>query len=509
MVYQYDLLNPVNTFQERGHIKTKGQKSVISYIHDEALQAAHPVSGVYDLSTKGGTAAMQTANCYIINAPGSYSLPLVYGNAIDYVKNPADGNNTSAYQSEVSSDLVMKTFLNHLDAPITDPYIYNNDGCTPKSAVLVWQDATNLVSNVALGADGRTLTFDVSQATIKQGNAVVAVRDANGTIMWSWHIWVTDYVPGLSADIADPMRDKVMTNYNGKQYTVMPLFIGWCAPETELYPSRSMKVRFIQKGTGAIEIFTLTQKEGRVEKDGNCTTFQFGRKDPMLPGIYNSGTLSDKTCYYTDANYAFGLNQGAVSFGTAIQRPNIMMVGENIWYDARASIPGSLSVSIRNLWNTNSISQTASDDPVVKTIYDPSPAGYCLPAGKAFSGVVYDGEYASGYSSFLKEFNSWHKLSGDYLDNYGWEFYCNRMLAEGVFDPSGGVIFFPLHYSSRSWQGALSTGTTMDVWSADPTYKSSRESGYLVISYMDTKVGAGKYYDRVCLSLAVRPVKEK
>ncbi len=38
-----------------------------------------PVSGTYDLSTKGGTTAMNTANCYVINAPGKYSLPLVYG----------------------------------------------------------------------------------------------------------------------------------------------------------------------------------------------------------------------------------------------------------------------------------------------------------------------------------------------------------------------------------------------------------------------------------------------
>ena len=515
MVYQYTYIDPINTLQECMHIRIKGQKSVTSYFHDEALQAAPPVSG-YDLSTKGGTAAMQTANCYIVNAPGSYSLPLVYGNAIDWVKNPADGNNTSAYKSEVSSNLILKTFLNHLDAPITSPYIYNNDGCAPKDAVLVWQDEANLVSNVALGADGRTLTFDVPQATIKQGNAVVAVRDADGRIMWSWHIWVTDYVPGLSADIADPMRDKVMTNHNGKQYTVMPLFVGWCAPATKVYPERSMKVRITQRGTGAIQICTISQEELRVDQQGNCTTFQFGRKDPILPGIYDQDArvVSDKTCYYTDAGYAFGLQNGAVSIGTAIQQPNKMFVktGTLPWYDAQASIPGFPDKFIRNLWNTNFISNTGSDDPVVKTIYDPSPAGNCLPPAKAFSGVVFNGKSASGSSSYLKRFNSPNTVGNTMLDNNGWTFYCNKMLGEGVFDPTGGTIFFPLHYSRRKAGGDLSTGIDVSAWAGERTSSyfstSYYEYGYQAISYAAEEVSANSS-SLVNMGHGVRPVKEK
>ena len=157
---------------------------------------------------------MQTANCYVINAPGQYSLPLVYGNAIK-----DGGTNASAYTSQSSGTYVLKTFVNHLDAAITDPYIYNNAGCTPLDAVLVWQDEENLVTNVRLSSDKHSLTFDVPQATIKQGNAIVAVRDADSRIMWSWHIWVTDFVPGLAPTVEeryDPVKtplDKVVTNY--------------------------------------------------------------------------------------------------------------------------------------------------------------------------------------------------------------------------------------------------------------------------------------------------------
>lgn len=67
------------------------QQGITSNPHNDVLQAAPAVSGTYDLSTVGGTTAMQTANCYLVNAPGTYSLPLVYGNAIDYAKYPANG----------------------------------------------------------------------------------------------------------------------------------------------------------------------------------------------------------------------------------------------------------------------------------------------------------------------------------------------------------------------------------------------------------------------------------
>ena len=32
--------------------------------------------------------------------------------------------------------------------------------------------------------------------TFKEGNAVIAAKDANGAILWSWHIWLTDQPQG-------------------------------------------------------------------------------------------------------------------------------------------------------------------------------------------------------------------------------------------------------------------------------------------------------------------------
>src|SRR3712207_6073866 len=100
----------------------QAQTGTISHPQNEALLAAAPVNdgtnaNIYDLSTKGGNTTINTANCYIVNAPGRYRLPLVYGNA---VKNGT--SNTNAYTSTASGSNVLVNFINHRGDAITDPY---------------------------------------------------------------------------------------------------------------------------------------------------------------------------------------------------------------------------------------------------------------------------------------------------------------------------------------------------------------------------------------------------
>ena len=412
-------------------ISVRAQQAYTVDSHNEVLAAAAPVGGIYDLSTKGGETPMNTANCYVINAPGTYSLPLVYGNA---VKNGEP--NTGAYKTDLQTG-VLRNLTNHLDAPITNPYIYNNANCTPKDAVLVWQDERDLVTNVALAADGHSLTFEVPQASIKQGNAIVAVRDASNRIMWSWHIWVTDFVPGLAPTITDKYdlyethRDKVVTNIAGKQYTFMGVYIGWC-DNILVYDARSVKVRYFQPSTGASTIVTFTQKS-RTVNQGNNTYFGWGRKDPMLGGVLDvSGSLNDKPHYVQTSTYRFAKSTtGKVTIGKAIQTPYIYYNGGTSPYNWCTSL-------YENMW------ANLYDDEVFKTIYDPSPVGYRVPEAAAFSAFTYSGSTVTGASGFGSQFNSPYTSESGITDHLGWEFYCNKMNGMGEYDPAGGTIFFPL-----------------------------------------------------------------
>lgn len=490
----------ISAFSDRGSgtvitsVSIRAQQADTVNLHNEVLAAAASVGGTYDLSTKGGTTPMNTANCYVINAPGTYSLPLVYGNA---VKNGEP--NTRAYKTDNLTG-VLRNLTNHLDQSITDPYIYNNANCTPKDAVLVWQDAKDLVTNVALAADGHSLTFEVPQASIKQGNAIVAVRDASDRIMWSWHIWVTDFVPGLEPTVTDrydpyeTQRDKVVTNHSGKQYTFMGVDIGWC-DNILVYDARSVKVRYIQPSTGATTIITLTQKS-RTVNQGNNTYFGWGRKDPMLGGILDaSGSLSDKQIDSRNSTYRFQKSTtGKVTIGKAIQTPYI-------YYNGGTNPYNWCTTLYNNMWY-NSYADKNS-----KTIYDPSPVGYRVPEAAAFTGFTYSGLTVAGASGFGSQFNSPYASEADITDRMGWEFYCNKMNGAGKYDPAGGTIFFPLTGGrSFSREGALAGyGTTAIYWASGVETSPRIPKAVRISSSPEVKLGTTFNSGTSC---QVRPVRE-
>lgn len=456
----------VQAFNERGdggteassqNVSISPQNPIISNPHDEILKKATPVSGVYDLCTKGGTTPINSANCYIINAPGKYSLHLWYGNSMK------DGKmNEAAYTSKgTGDDKVLKRFVDHKDKEIHNPAIYYRKGI--KDAILVWQDQPGLVTNVKLQNDD-VLLFEVPQATIKQGNAIVAVRDLNGDIAWSWHIWVTDFVPGLEPAVEeryDPtkvQRDKVVTNYEGQKKTVMGLNIGWCYGDIIDYEPRSVKVRFTQAETGLTRVITFTQQEKNITEDATCTLFQHGRKDPM-PG----GTRHGEKTVYSESGYEFNPSgNGWISIGKAIQNPHIFYNFNNM-HLRRWNFPYYL-----NLWSADNATMSYNNNPVVKTIYDPCPVGYCMPSQKDFTGFTSTGSPTTG-EHFGSQFNSPYISKEEFTDNIGWVFYCNKMTAEGVYDTSGGTIFFPATGVRNKIPSQLSDfGIMAGYWYAPP-----------------------------------------
>lgn len=234
---------------------------------------------VTDLASNG------TANCYIVDAKGTYTLPLVYGNAI------GKGGNIDAttYSGFTGDDRVLKTFKNYNNEDITSAYILDDIGRTGTiDACIVWQDSENLISNVsyeagAYGGKGG-LSFTIGD-NIAQGNAVIALKKDN-VIVWSWHVWVQ------SKELTD--RIWTVKNYLYGDYGVMPVNLGWCSlPDDDIryYDRHKCQVRFRQilsrndDGTsnyGSEQIVDIIQEPHISLPRGNNTYFQWGRKDPLV-----------------------------------------------------------------------------------------------------------------------------------------------------------------------------------------------------------------------------------
>ena len=434
--------------------------------HTVALRSASAVTN-YDLSTDGGATAVNTANCYLVNAPGTYRLPLVYGNGI---KNGA--TNASAYTSTASGSTILSHFLNHMGAWISMPYIYDNSGCMPSDCCLVWQDANGLVSNVHLSDDHHYLEFEVAQATICQGNAVVAVRDASNRIMWSWHIWVTDYKLGTEL--------QTTTNYQGVTYKFLPYNIGWCDPQAAVpsMPAVSVQVRIIpdpilvQTPARTVTI-SRSATPAQATVSGNNPYFQWGRKDPMLPGLVSGLNGVDKS-FFSDSGYAFGASNLGTSINSYIQNPHLFNTSyymDNLYY---------------NLWSANNTVTTANDNPVVKTIYDPSPVGFCMPPSNAWTGFTTTGNYTNIVSQIRGTWDSTVSPAG-----YN-------------FDITGGTAYFPAsgyrYGSSRALGGVGSHGY---CWSAVPYSASNGRYLHFVAGGVNPLSDTYRGY-----GFTVRPVQE-
>lgn len=488
--------NGSTTAEEQTATIAEQQASVTSNPHNVALKSASPVSGIYDLSTQGGTKLMNTANCYVINAPGEYSLPLVYGNAIK------DGQtNTSAYESPAASaDYILQKLVNHAGNAITDPYIYRNEGCEPDNATLVWQDSPNLVTNVKLSDNKQNMIFKIQEEHIAQGNAVIAVRNSKNEILWSWHIWVTDYVPGDEADKDAPMKDKVVTNNQNNKYTFMAVYLGYCGNTEKYYEGRSVKVRFEQEGTGKTQTIEFTQTQHSVSYDNwNVPYYQWGRKEPMLPAQGHNQQSLNKTWYdaagRSSKSWTYSgeesVDEICEAIPSCIKNPG-KMIGLYAW-DAYLYL---------NLWNAS-----PNDNSVVKTVYDPSPVGYHIPPKNAFNGFTYDGGSYYADDSWPK-FNSPFDSDRDLYDNhYTWVFYCNKMNGMGVHDVTGGTISFPCagKRMEASTPGGERDGYT---WTASSVRnKTSMHYAYCM------RLGYGSVFVnnercRFLYGLPVRPVRE-
>ena len=231
-----------------------------------------------------------TANCYVIRSAGGYMLPLIYGNAIK------DGEfNTAAYTSEGKDH--QAAFVNHLGNLITGPYIEDHAGCEAKDAVVVWEESQGLITGLKLveGDTCRELEFKVNTVPATGGNAVIAVRDNNAAIIWSWHIWL----------YPDNLATEKLTNHTGVEYDVLPVPIGW------------------------------TWQNANKER-GRNVFFQWGRKDPMpSPLNYNGTERSNLSGLITTLTKSA---TPAASVAEAIKNPHTFFVQDetnhNDWQSA-------------------------------------------------------------------------------------------------------------------------------------------------------------------------------
>lgn len=418
-----------------------------------------------DLSTDNNSlfglplSGVNTANCYVVQAPGWYSFPLVYGNAI---KNGSA--NTQAYNPGTSGK-GLATFVGADGQAITSPYI-NNGSRKAVRARLEWQDVTGLVADevslVGSGNSADKIVFQVPKAFIREGNALISALAADGSVIWSWHIWVSG---AASTDFA-PVT---LTNANNTDFPFMRINLGWVAPYATplVYPGRETKVRVKQVTSGKEIVFTLLQTGASLPENelGNCPFYQWGRKDPFVavdgklyPGETAGSVQGKKKTWYnasrrdTIGTRALQLGESLAAF---ISNPTVYNVDSkgdnkysNLWHATRDAFVSPATKA------ENSI-------PTVKTIYDPCPVGACLPPIGAWSGLKKD------------------NVSADF--NHGFHFYTRaEKQGELTWYPALGSLSTSNQTSTKIYANVQNFGISISYWSANANLATS---GYYLSCY--------------------------
>ena len=422
---------------------TKDVKDLLKERNDRLKNATAvgSASAPYDLSTKGGSESRSTANSYVISAPGHYRIPLVYGNAIK------NGNyNPSSYQTSHTGTTILSKFQDHAGNAINDPWIEKTNGGANSGvdgAEVVWADADNLVHSPSItrvGGEG-FLDFEVTAADIQSGNAVVAVTKSAGagskTVLWSWHLW---FAP---KDALDKIE---VTNHQGVKYNFTKEALGWKLIQwsgSTYSSARTVKVKVEQtvanNGTKQEAVINITQNPGSVKK-GATTLYQFGRKD-AFPGV------DETQLPQGSINKNAGDN---MSITNGIQHPNFYYTGGSNW---------NSNYGYYNLWSADNTvtggSNVGNDNLVVKTVYDPSPVGFKMPANNAFTGFTANGQNEGTMNVDGTD------VKQTFSNNFGHNFWTSSSKTATINFPASGFRF--------SNGGALNdVGNGGYYWSAVP-----------------------------------------
>lgn len=406
---------------------------------------------VYGSSFYGPATTQETANCYVIDRPGKYKFPAVWGNAI---RN--NGTNRKAYQPQYHENTswiyndnnhFMRTFQRHDSGHIKDPYIFANTGDVRSrcSVKVIWATGTNssgndIVSNIITpSGSSNSIKFEIKEEDIRPGNVLLGLWFDGGFFIWSWHIWITN-------------QDLTPTD------NFMDCNLGWTnspTATTAKWADWDFYVKVKQAGSGLEKIYEVHQigdgTEAGAER-GNSLYYQWGRKDPFpvdWSAYYDHGYTittnatptsilkinnvdTDVTDRTQPANHeeAWGMRAGH-----AINKPYIIYqnAATHHWLAGTDN-----SALIGNLWDATLIpydAGTVALDPV-KSVYDPSPRGFVVPK----TGVY------SGFST---------SSPSNYVTNEGWNFGTGT---ETVFFPLGGS----LNESGTALTGGYVWSTTSD-----------------------------------------------
>jgi hypothetical protein len=348
--------NPQGTVTHTDQIyKTQSAPSNASYILITAKGYNSSYTSTYKIYL-----GSDNSSDYNVYRNYSYTYNITLNNLYGGADTRVTISNISATNQTASNCYILNPGGNSIGIPVSRA----NEDCTTRlssttsgwTCGLLWTDNSNGISSsgavASIVADVTGGRIIVTSGTVS-GNAVVYVKSSSGNIAWSWHIWVTSY---------DPSTTYITTN-------------GY---------------KWMDRNLGA-----TTNTPGLVTTSGFL--YQWGRKDPF-PNSASLTSSVEPTLYGGTVSISTSI-PSSTNLENSIQNPLTLYSSNSGLFDWYTTTSGNGNNS---LWASS------------KTIYDPCPPGWKVPAE-----------------------SQWPTLT---TDNFVWTTYGRKYTGtESFFIPAGGL----------------------------------------------------------------------
>ena len=249
--------------------------------------------------------------------------------------------------------------------------------------------------------------FKIKVQSGMKGNALVAIKKTSAPtqndILWSWHLWVTDYDPYVQMT---PVTDTYVYAVPGGEIHRYADAAG-----KTLWTSGDYKNAFIMdRNLGATVSIPLTNDTKPAIGPG----YQWGRKDPFL---------NTSTAVSADNTGAPGEGTVKQNIRYSVHHPDTYISAEDNWtsYETSGALLGDNTVS--PTWNDPKFTLHGVDNcEIGKSIYDPCPYGWHIPVNGTWS------DFSLTTTEWFSEPNP-----------------CGRYYSPGGYDPlaPNGHIYYP------------------------------------------------------------------
>ena len=513
-----------NGFDEMGTFtKNRPLNTANCYIVNSGGNYKIPL--VYGNAIQNGSEVLNNSSEIFVDHLGR---PITHANIFSQI-NYDTIESTTAYSS-LTTEEQEKVETGGYKQQITEIRYGGSEHTGDVTADLAWQDATYLINtpsvivNPTSGSYGY-IGFTLSNANLQPGNALIVLKgkkrtktvtrlfksdgtrpdgDSDVTVsaestastpetLWTWHIWVTDEVlPNNSTVTADQKYISYNTDTNSKIVQlknasgenvaqILPVNLGWVPDHLtqDVYQPREVWIKIQQtekKSTDPDYQTAYVKIRQEAKQDlitGTSTVYQWGRPTALPMVNYISGTT--RTIYNgssSDITSSFAIATVSSDYvANAITQPTkIIKATTKNWWSGTAN----------NLfWDTN------------KTLYDPCPPGFQMPAKSLFEFLVYTSPVADN-----TEYTTLNMWLGNYESNKGGYFYTTkRTSAPSSAERYGPMIYLPAsgYYSGNNDNGTLMTVQQKDkpigyLWTTD---HASYEEGSSI--YFGTSNGNVKF----------------